>query len=181
MIGAVVAFVADSVTVSVWLIQISVFVFDIRIVSVFAFYIRAVIEIIWNLIVVFIGNTWIAGKRILVSVGVIGAVVTYVTDSVTVSVRLVEISVFVFDIRIICVFAFYVRAVIEIIWNLIVVFIGNTRIAGHRILVSVGVIGAVVAGITDSVTVSVWLVEISVFVFDIRVLADRISILICNN
>ena len=70
MIGAVVAFVADSVTVSVWLIQISVFVFDIRIVSVFAFYIRAVVEIIGNLIVVAVYNGKFADIACSVAVAV---------------------------------------------------------------------------------------------------------------
>ena len=91
------------------------------------------------------------------------AVVTGIADTVTVSVRLIQISVFVFYIRIVSVFAFYVRAVIEIIGNLIVVFIGNARITGHRILISVRMQRAVVACVADSVVVSIFLISIRFF------------------
>ena len=146
MIRTIVALVADSVVVSVRLIQISVCVFYIRIVSVFAFYIRAVVKIIGNLITVFIGNTWITRHRILVSVGVIGAVVAGITDTVTVPVFLKRVG--------------GVGAVVFVVFLSVIVRIYSLFSTCKRTLVSVRVIRAAVAGIADTVTVAVFLVRI---------------------
>ena len=81
------------------------------------------------------------------------------------------------------------RAVVLETFNTVVVRIYERRFAdialfSFRIvvmLVGVRVVRAVVASVADSVVVSVRLIQISVFVFYIRIVAYRISILTHNN
>ena len=164
MIGAVVAYVTDVVTI---------FVFLKRIV-----FVRAVVLVIEFPVLVAVKNDRFADITLrscriaikLIGVGVIGAVVAYVTDVVT---------IFVFLKRIV-----FVRAVVLVIEFPVLVAVKNDRFAditfrSCRIvvqLIGVGVIGAVVADVTDMVAVFVFLKRV-VFVRAV-VLVIEFSVLI---
>ena len=129
MIGAVVAGITDSVTVPVFLKRVGV--------------VGAVVFVVFLSVIVRIYSLFSTRHRILVSVGVIGAVIAGITDTVTVPVFLKRVG--------------GVGAVVFVVFLSVIVRIYSLFSTRHRILVSVGVIGAVIAGITDTVTVPVFL------------------------